>query len=509
MPITIARTLESSATDLAAVTIDAGNDDRLVVLVFAQVSATSAAAVLRALPFLSAKVITWESVDERQQWLAAHCTEVEVSNARVKVATLVSDQSSRRFLFDAPWCSGAFSAAHVVVRDFDTSTVLFGSLVQVGDASAKLELPASCGLMKVLVCGSAPPTTPLVDTSQPIPLSPSTAALGPKFYAAAFCGKDSAGPDVSALLRHLQGSSLGGKHHSPVRIFWPPELLVPLVLEENAGTAERDLLHRSLMLPHRRAFPDFVAADVASLQPAPWIFDVARVGQKWEGHLVCLPHTQVISKKLSIAGSTTSIVGGKYDYYHYQVDGFKDDGWGCAYRSMQTVLSWFQYQMYVRGNKPMPTINQIQQILAVVDPEKQSKPRFVGSSEWIGSFEVMLVLQHLVPDLECRIHRLEQGMELESSPQIHRMLQSHFARGGPPVMIGGSSYAHTILGIDVNIKTSEAQYLVLDPHYSATTTVMKTVIQKGWCGWKVAKDFFKPDSWYNLCIPCCYSATSV
>ena len=32
-------------------------------------------------------------------------------------------------------------------------------------------------------------------------------------------------------------------------------------------------------------------------------------------------------------------VCGDYLYYHYMQDGFNDNGWGCAYRSMQTLLS--------------------------------------------------------------------------------------------------------------------------------------------------------------------------
>jgi len=32
-------------------------------------------------------------------------------------------------------------------------------------------------------------------------------------------------------------------------------------------------------------------------------------------------------------------VTGDYLYYHYLQDGFGDQGWGCAYRSMQTLLS--------------------------------------------------------------------------------------------------------------------------------------------------------------------------
>ena len=37
-----------------------------------------------------------------------------------------------------------------------------------------------------------------------------------------------------------------------------------------------------------------------------------------------------------------AIVSGNYGYHHYMQDNFDDDGWGCAYRSLQTIISWFR-----------------------------------------------------------------------------------------------------------------------------------------------------------------------
>lgn len=55
-----------------------------------------------------------------------------------------------------------------------------------------------------------------------------------------------------------------------------------------------------------------------------------------------------------------SAVRGDYLYYHYMQDGFDDCGWGCAYRSFQTVWSWFLLQGYTE--KPVPTHREIQQV---------------------------------------------------------------------------------------------------------------------------------------------------
>ena len=32
--------------------------------------------------------------------------------------------------------------------------------------------------------------------------------------------------------------------------------------------------------------------------------------------------------------------GTKYDYWHYVCDNFDDRGWGCGYRTLQTIASW-------------------------------------------------------------------------------------------------------------------------------------------------------------------------
>jgi hypothetical protein len=34
-------------------------------------------------------------------------------------------------------------------------------------------------------------------------------------------------------------------------------------------------------------------------------------------------------------------------------DKFNDAGWGCAYRSLQTIVSWFRIQQYT--SKPIPS----------------------------------------------------------------------------------------------------------------------------------------------------------
>ena len=32
-------------------------------------------------------------------------------------------------------------------------------------------------------------------------------------------------------------------------------------------------------------------------------------------------------------------------YFHYNLDNEKDQGWGCAYRSLQTLISWYSIRL--------------------------------------------------------------------------------------------------------------------------------------------------------------------
>lgn len=49
-------------------------------------------------------------------------------------------------------------------------------------------------------------------------------------------------------------------------------------------------------------------------------------------------------------------------------DRFDDSGWGCAYRSLQTICSWMRRQQYTSA--PVPSHRQIQQTLVDIGTER-------------------------------------------------------------------------------------------------------------------------------------------
>jgi hypothetical protein len=61
-----------------------------------------------------------------------------------------------------------------------------------------------------------------------------------------------------------------------------------------------------------------------------------------------------------VKGGEQTLVDGHYAYYHYMQDNFDDNMWGCAYRSLQTLCSWFILQGYT--TKSVPTHTKIQQV---------------------------------------------------------------------------------------------------------------------------------------------------
>ena len=215
-------------------------------------------------------------------------------------------------------------------------------------------------------------------------------------------------------------------------------------------------------------------------------------GDKYE-HLLN-PHLN-ISKILDPPSNShviRAMVRGDYYYYHYNQDNFNDAGWGCAYRSLQTVISWFILNTSVGKNLKVPSIPEIQTILVKLGDKDK---KIIGSTDWIGAIEVNLVLNDLL-GIDNQILYVPSGSELNSKG---RELLYHFQHNGTPVMVGGGVFAYTILGVDYDKVKGECKFLILDPHYSGEDEI-KTIINKGYCNWKTI-EIFKKENFYNLCLP--------
>ncbi|KAI9985596.1 hypothetical protein PInf_004977 [Phytophthora infestans] len=153
----------------------------------------------------------------------------------------------------------------------------------------------------------------------------------------------------------------------------------------------------------------------------------------------------------------SALVDGFYGYYHYLQQGMNDKGWGCAYRSLQTLASWLFVQHYTQQR--FLSYEQIQSALVKIG----DKPaRFQGSTEWIGSLEVGYVLDELY-GVTFRSLSVSSGAQL---PDVARELLYHFETQGTPVMMGGGQLAFTLLGVDYDPDAGVCAFLTLDPHYT-------------------------------------------
>lgn len=197
------------------------------------------------------------------------------------------------------------------------------------------------------------------------------------------------------------------------------------------------------------------------------------------------------------------LVEGFYGYYHYMQQQVNDKGWGCAYRSLQTLASWLVLNQFTDDDKNAAPLThlEIQKTLVRMGDKPAS---FLKSREWIGSVEVGYVLDEKY-GISCRSIYVASGAQLVEKAQE---LKHHFQTQGTPVMMGGANLAFTLLGIDYNESSGECAFLILDPHYTGLEnleTIQRKAMQlEGYkaipCGWRKASSFAK-NSFYNLCLP--------
>uniref|UniRef100_A0A0B6YP36 UFSP1/2/DUB catalytic domain-containing protein n=1 Tax=Arion vulgaris TaxID=1028688 RepID=A0A0B6YP36_9EUPU len=189
---------------------------------------------------------------------------------------------------------------------------------------------------------------------------------------------------------------------------------------------------------------------------------------------------------------------GQYLYYHYGCDGLDDRGWGCGYRTVQTICSWVrQHRLSVSAtsnslkHSPVPSIAQIQQMLVEMGDKSQS---FVNSRQWIGSFEACLILDHIY-QIPCKILHIEKGSDIH---QFLPELYQHFITVGSPVMMGGET-DNSSKGI-MGVRLTDPALLVVDPHYFGKRPTLEILQNTGYVRWMPVHELHA-DTFYNMCLP--------
>lgn len=155
----------------------------------------------------------------------------------------------------------------------------------------------------------------------------------------------------------------------------------------------------------------------------PWV-DVAK-------HRPPLPRGADASE-VGVSVVDVSLLRGACRVYHYGCDGVRDHGWGCGYRTLQTIVSWFERKSQSgrtaiaasasacasasasastnapgradvkdksgvsagasEGDTSVPSLRRIQEVLSVANPAMRGRRGFVGSTDWISTEDCYIYL---------------------------------------------------------------------------------------------------------------------
>lgn len=197
--------------------------------------------------------------------------------------------------------------------------------------------------------------------------------------------------------------------------------------------------------------------------------------------------------ELAPSSKQDTVIGfqGVCRYCHYGEQATDDRGWGCGYRTLQTLIDWRRRNGSTNGNSTssIPTLLDIQRALV----EMQDKaPDFVGSRNWIGSFEASICVDFFTNTL-CKVHYVAQGSF--SSDDIN-VLKNHFAESGSPVMMGGL----TDTSSKCLLAVTDSELLVMDPHYYGPTSSLRRLCADKWIRWTPIRELCET-SYYNMCLP--------
>ncbi|XP_012940277.1 ufm1-specific protease 1 [Aplysia californica] len=189
-----------------------------------------------------------------------------------------------------------------------------------------------------------------------------------------------------------------------------------------------------------------------------------------------------------------SLCSCSYTYYHYLCDGVDDRGWGCGYRTLQTLCSWVcrhpQLGPSLKKNY-VPSIVEIQKALVSMQDKPES---FIGSRQWIGSFEVSLCLDYFY-EVPGKVIHVNSGSEISGVlPELHQ----HFQVVGAPIMMGGET-DNSSKGI-VGVRLEPPALLIVDPHCCEKDPDATSLQLSGFVKWLPIADLHL-NSFYNLCLP--------
>ncbi|KAA0193041.1 Ubiquitin-fold modifier-1 (Ufm1) specific protease (UfSP), partial [Fasciolopsis buskii] len=225
----------------------------------------------------------------------------------------------------------------------------------------------------------------------------------------------------------------------------------------------------------------------------------------WTSGLLTLELSAIRSELPETGNPVIHGFKGSCYYFHYGLQGIDDRGWGCGYRTLQTILSWFLLNHYSAFE--MPDLFQIQELLCDIGDKPEN---FHRSKEWIGSFECGVVVE-LLTQVKVQ-HRPEttaqQNFRLLHVPKGSftgkqlDILRNHFIDVGSPVMMGGCEDSSSKGVLAIRESLCKTELLICDPHLhnSGEEPSLQEVCSKGWIKWQDTTEL-REHAFYNLCLP--------
>lgn len=206
-------------------------------------------------------------------------------------------------------------------------------------------------------------------------------------------------------------------------------------------------------------------------------------------------------------------VKGEFDYFHYGCDGLNDvvsvnhvtncqyryintcscklaisisQGWGCAYRTLQSMCSWIaknhsgavDVDKDALNSVDVPTIEEIQQTLVSINDKP---PEFLHSTDWLGALEVSETLRCKVflsinsyfdsqifyvidtlYDVPCRIQHIPCSQDIRKYCNIIKFYLENY---GGLIMMGGDVDASSKGIAGMHIAGNDAYLLIVVSYF--------------------------------------------
>ena len=127
-------------------------------------------------------------------------------------------------------------------------------------------------------------------------------------------------------------------------------------------------------------------------------------------------------------------------------------GWGCAYRTLQTICSMLK--CFNGINVAIPSIKQIQEILVKIGDKENL---FINSRDWIGGAETCYVIDELF-QIPCYLHHISNSERLSSKKSE---IVDYFKNQGGLIAMGGDQDAASKLIAGVNINDDNLSLLIV------------------------------------------------